>query len=163
MRQCIKKAYQKHFVFEFEYRAKGKGYWTYEYMVLQLKDFADCFRVLYPHIKFVFMLDHSCGHGKQREDGLNAANMGKSFEGTQAKLQDTHIKEEKGYLGPFPSILKVSDVQQMIFDPTDDGPFWVDAGTQGKKRNDVLVSGRQKKREYIKDELQKMLLEKDLP
>jgi hypothetical protein len=50
----------------------------------------------------------------------------------------------------------------MIFDPTDDGPFWIDADTRGKTRNDVVVSGLQKKRKYTKDELQKMLLEKGL-
>jgi hypothetical protein len=32
------------------------------------------------------MLDHSYGHDKQREDGLNEAYMGKIFGGTQAKL-----------------------------------------------------------------------------
>jgi hypothetical protein len=84
------------------------------------------------------MLDHSYGHEKQREDGLNAANMGKSFGGTQVKLQDTYMKEEKGYLGPFPSILKVGNVQWMIFDPTDDGPFFDGCRHTGKnkKRHD---------------------------
>ncbi len=78
---------------------------------------------------------------------------GKSFGGTQAKLPITHIKEEKGYLGPFPSILKVEDVQWMIFDPADDGPFWMDADTPEKTRKDVIVSRMQKKRKYTKDEL----------
>jgi hypothetical protein len=53
-------------------------------------------------------------------------------------------------------------VQQMMFDPTDDGPFGMDADTRGKTRNDLIVSGAHKKREYTKDELQKMLLEKGL-
>jgi hypothetical protein len=131
-------------------------------MVLQLEDFADCLRALYPHIKFVFMLDHSCGHDKQRKDGLNAANMGKSFGGTQAKLRDTHIKEEKGYLVPFPATLKVGDVQHMKFDPTDDGPFWMDAATRGKTRKDVILSGAKKKRMFRKDELRQMLIAKGL-
>jgi len=57
-----KKFTESPFIFEFEYGAKGESYWTYEYMVLQLEDCADCLRALYPHIKFVFMLDRSCGH-----------------------------------------------------------------------------------------------------
>jgi hypothetical protein len=102
----------------------------YEYMVIQMEDYAYFLRVLYPHLKFVFMLDYSCRHDKQKKDGLNAANIGKSFRGTQANLWDTHIKEEKGYLRPFPSILKVR-VVQMTFTPIDDG-FFGRIQTQGK-------------------------------
>jgi hypothetical protein len=50
-----------------------------------------------------------------------------------AKLRDTHIKEEKGYLGPFPATLKAGDVQRVTFDPTDDGPFWMDVVTWEKQ------------------------------
>ncbi len=97
-----KKLTESLFAFEFEYGAKGESYSTYECMVLQLEDCADCFRVLYPHIKFVFMLDHFCGHNKQREDVLNVANMGKSFGGTQAKLLDTHINRRRVILDSSP-------------------------------------------------------------
>ena len=46
-------------------------------MVLQLEDCVDCVTVLYPKIDFIFLFDHSRGHDKQREDGLNVDNMGK--------------------------------------------------------------------------------------
>jgi hypothetical protein len=131
-------------------------------MVLQLEDCADCLRALYPNIKFVFILDHTCGHDKQKEDGLNAANMGKSFVGTRAKLQDTHIKEEMGYLGSFSATFKAGNVQHMTFDPTDNGPFWMDVRTWVKTRRDVILSRTQKKRMFRKDELQQMLITKGL-
>jgi DNA-binding transcriptional regulator YhcF (GntR family) len=69
------------FVLEFEYGINAQGYWSYEHMVMQLEDCIDCLTVLYPNIDFVFLLDHSCGHDRQREDGLNVAKMSKSFWG----------------------------------------------------------------------------------
>ena len=53
-------------------------------------------------------------------------------------------------------------MQRMTFEPTDDGPFWMDAATREKTRKDVIVSGTQKKRKYTKEELQQMLLAKGL-
>ncbi len=63
------------FVLEFEYRINAQGYRSYEHMVMQLEDCIDCLTVLYPHIDFVFLLDHSCGHDRQRDDGLNVAKV----------------------------------------------------------------------------------------
>jgi hypothetical protein len=50
----------------------------------------------------------------------------------------------------------------MTFDPTDDGPFWMDAATREKTRRDVILSGTKKKRMFRKDELQQMLITKGL-
>jgi hypothetical protein len=58
------------FVVEFEYGANNEGYWSYEHMVLQLEDCVDCLQVLAPQFDYLFLFDHSCGHDKQREDGL---------------------------------------------------------------------------------------------
>jgi hypothetical protein len=69
------------FIREFEYGSKGEGYWSYEHMVIQLEDCIHCLKVLYPQYDFVFLLDHSCGHDRQREDGLNAGKMSKMFGG----------------------------------------------------------------------------------
>ncbi len=55
-------------------------------MVLQLEDCIDCLKVLAPDFDILFLFDHSCGHGCQREDGLNIENMSKSFGGKQAYL-----------------------------------------------------------------------------
>ena len=103
------------FIREFEYGAKGEGYWSYEHMVIQLEDCIDCLKVLYPQYTFVFLLDHSCGHDRQREDGLNAGKMSKSFGGRQKKLRDTAIKQENGYLGPYNRTLRVGDVRRCAF------------------------------------------------
>ncbi len=52
-------------------------------MVLQLEDCVDCCTVLYPEHDVLFMLDHSCGHDRQRQGGLNVENMNKSFGGNR--------------------------------------------------------------------------------
>ncbi len=113
------------FVVEFKYGANNEGYWSYEHMVLQLEDCVDCLQVLAPQFDYLFLFDHSCGHDKQWEDGLNMENMTKSFGGKQAHLHDTLIKECNGYLGLFPKILRPGDVQSMVFKESDIGPFWL--------------------------------------
>jgi hypothetical protein len=62
------------FILEFEYGASGEGYWVYKHMVLQSEDCTDCQKVLYPEHEFLFLLDHSCGHDRQRNDGLKVEN-----------------------------------------------------------------------------------------
>ncbi len=110
---------------KFEYGAKAEGYWVYEHMVLQLEDCVDCIKVLYPEHNFICMLDHSHGHDRQREDGLNVENMNKSYGGNKSKMQGTYIPQEKGYLGPYPCKLHPGDTQSMVFLSSDDGPFWM--------------------------------------
>jgi len=39
-------------------------------MVLQLEDCVDALKTMYPKFDFLFLFDHSCGHDKQRPDGL---------------------------------------------------------------------------------------------
>ena len=100
-------------------------------MVLQLEDCADVLTILYPDMEFIFLFDHSCGHDKQREDGLNVENMAKGYGGKQNKLRDTKILTKIGYLGDFPSILKEGDTQRMQYSEEDNGPFYL---TQKKER-----------------------------
>jgi hypothetical protein len=85
------------------------------------------FKVLYPNLAFLFMVDHSCGHDRQREDGLNVEQMNKSFGGSQAKMRDTTIAEQKGYLSTYlhSKMLKPGDIQTMVFHQHDSGPFWM--------------------------------------
>ena len=71
------------FVFEFDCGANLEGYWMYQHMVLQLEDCIDCLKVLYPQFDLLFLFDHSCGHNRQEEDGLNVENMNKEFDGAQ--------------------------------------------------------------------------------
>ena len=56
-------------------------------MVLQLEDCIDVLKVLYPQFDFLFLLDHSRGHGRQKEDGLNVEQMTKSYGGAQKRLR----------------------------------------------------------------------------
>ena len=94
-------------------------------MVLQLEDCVDVLKYLYPQYDFLLLFDHSCSHDKQREDGLNVENTSKSYGGKQSTLQPSLIKEEHGYLGKFECTLKPMDTQFMVFQPSDDGPFWM--------------------------------------
>jgi hypothetical protein len=52
------------FMIEFKYGVNAQGYWSYEYMVMQLEDYIDCLKVVYPEIDLVSLLDHLCGHGQ---------------------------------------------------------------------------------------------------
>jgi hypothetical protein len=90
---------------EFNYGAHNESYWSYIHMVLQLEDSVDCIQVLAQNLDYLFLLDHSCGHGKQREGRLNAEKMSKNWGKTSILIYDNVIKENKGYLGPFPKML----------------------------------------------------------
>ena len=113
------------FVREFEYGANSEGYWTYQHMVLQLEDFVDVIKVLYSQYQFLFLFDHSCGHDRQKEDGLNVERMTKLFGGAQKRLRSTVIKQAQGYLGPYAPTLEPGNTQTMVFNAEDVGPFWM--------------------------------------
>ena len=65
------------FVTFFDYGKNKEGYWTYDHFVLQCKEVLDCLQVLYPQFDFGFSVDHSCGHDRQKLDGIcfNAMNV----------------------------------------------------------------------------------------
>ena len=111
------------FILEFKYGAAKEGYWSYEHIILQLYDCIDVLKCLYPQYDYLFVFDHSCGYDKQREYGLNAENMSKSYGGKQSLLHTTLIKEASGYLGAFQCSLKPGDTQFMSFQPNDGRPF----------------------------------------
>jgi hypothetical protein len=71
-------------------------------MVVQTEDCIDVMMVLYPSYDYLFLFDHSCGHDKQRDDGLNVENMSKSYGGKQCMIRPILIKEETGCLGTYP-------------------------------------------------------------
>jgi hypothetical protein len=48
-------------------------------MVLQMEDCIDVLKVLYPSYDVLLLFDHSCGHDRQRDDGLNVENMSKGW------------------------------------------------------------------------------------
>ena len=73
-------------MFHFDYGANQQGYWDYDRMVLQLEDCVDVVKVLYPDHDYLFLFDHSCGHDRQREDGLSVTRMSKYYGGKQASM-----------------------------------------------------------------------------
>jgi hypothetical protein len=105
----------------------------YNHMVLQLEDCVDCLKVVYPHLDFVFLFDHSSGHSKKRCGGLDAGQMNSGFGGSQPPTRNSMIIHADGYLGPNDSILSVGMEQSMSFESTDVGPFWMTA-TEGNDR-----------------------------
>ena len=131
-------------------------------MVLQLEDCIDCLKLLYPHYDYLFLFDHSCGHDRQREDGLSIEKMSKSYGGTQKRLRDTKIKQQVGYLGPYSPSLNVGDVQSMWFKPGDIGPFWMSATEWEEKQHDKVIGGATITRQFTKTELIAKLKEKGI-
>ena len=89
---------------------------------------------LWPEYEYVFLFDHSCGHDRQRPDGLTTIGLNKGFGGAQARMRDSKIEE----VGPnrTPLTLKVGDVQQMQFKIDDVGPCWMSAAQRESSRND---------------------------
>jgi len=92
-------------------------------MAIQLEDCVDCLRVLFPEHDFVFLFDHSQGHSKKRTGALQASAVNLKFGGEQPIMRDSEITE--GCLGVFAPKLKVGDVQKMVFQSSDAGPFYL--------------------------------------
>ncbi|CAB1112955.1 unnamed protein product [Ectocarpus sp. CCAP 1310/34] len=79
--------------------AAGKdGYWGYDQFEEQVEDVMDVLEHIDPDMQIVFEVDHSSGHGKQREDGLHVSNMNVKYGGKQKVLRDSVMTEE--CLGP---------------------------------------------------------------
>ena len=132
------------FCLEFEYGATAEGYWTYDRMVLQLEDCADVLKALHPEFDIVFLFDHSCGHDRGREDGLNVSGMRLGYGGVQRVMHSREIKAEKGYLGTHHRTLNVGDVQHMVFREGDDGPFWLTPEQKLERMHSVYEDMEQK-------------------
>ena len=117
----------------FKYRKEKAGYWGYNHMVVQLEDCADCLRILFPGIVngmykylFNFEFDHSSGHSKNRINGLSCAKSHVNLEygKKQSKMRATLIQSKEGFLGDVkePGMLKVSNIQMMVFQSNNNPP-----------------------------------------
>ena len=147
------------FVQEFEYGVNSAGYWTYEHMVIQMEDCTDVLQTLYPEFDIMFLFDHSCGHDRQRPDGLNPLKMGKYFGGKQPIMRDSIIKSQE-FLGPhLPRPLTVGTTQRMFYLPTDMGPFHLSAERKEQNKFDRRT-GNVVKKKRNKNELQNLLQQK---
>ena len=127
------------FLVFFEYGENREGYWAYNNMVLQFEDAVDVLKVMHPSYDFVFLFDHSAGHAKQRPDGLNQHRMNRSYGGKTVPMRSTVIKQEEGYLGPFPRMLGPGDTQFLIFSASDTGPFWMSDAEREESRFDKFL------------------------
>ena len=99
------------------------GYWNYNHMALQLEDLVNCLVPMFPDHDFVFLFDQSSGHGWKQKDGLNEKTMNFDWGGSSPAMHDTQLKESD--LGPYhhPDRLNVGDVQWLVYNDTDRGPY----------------------------------------
>ena len=98
-----------------------EGFWNYDQMALQVEDIYDVLATKFPGYDILLLLDQSSGHGRMREGTLNVNTMSVRWGGCQEKMRDTIIKE----VGPYPSILQIGDIQRMVFEEQDSGPFYL--------------------------------------
>jgi hypothetical protein len=146
------------FVRYLEYGSNNNGYWSYESMVLQLKDCVDCLKEFYPTFDFIFLFDHSNGHDRMKPDGLNYRRVRKYFVGKQAKIRSSKLTDKncfgKYHDASYP--LQFGDKQDMVFSETDEGPFYLSREEKEKRKYDKKT-GKTRKRYILKDNLVKML------
>ena len=94
-------------------------------MVLQLEYCTDVIIDLHPEFDILLLFGHSCRHYRVREYGLNVKRMCSGYGGlSHLEMNPTKIKQESGYLGPCPHIVESGQVQHMIFQDNNNGPFW---------------------------------------
>jgi hypothetical protein len=110
----------------------------------------DCLVTLLPDFDHLLLFDYSSGHSKKRVNGLDANGMAKYYGGNQSTLRDAPIYQEEGILGPFQRKLAVGDVQKMVFQDTDDGPFWLSPADRVAKRMDATRPNTQETRDKTK-------------
>ena len=110
----------------------------------------------YSHFDFVFLFDHSCGHDRQRPDGLSVTKTNVFFGKGQPKMRESTIEAEQNYLGPFERTLNVGDKQSMIFNDGDVGPFYMTEAERANRREDRFT-GTSKTKKRLKSDLQKEL------
>jgi len=122
----------------FQYGTNKERHWNFDQIALQFKDCVDCFEVLHgKEFKSCWIFDHSCGHDRGREDGLNISNMGVKGGGKQATLCDSKIIADNEFLGPHNLLLKVKNIQQFNFQEGDDGPYYLNTIQRDLRKNNV--------------------------
>jgi hypothetical protein len=138
--------------------ANNEGYWNSFHMSLQFEDVVDCLQVLYPDFDFVFLFDHSQGHGRKRDGALSAIHMSRTYGGAQPIMRDSIIAKTEGFLGPHLPKLKCGDTQSMVFKPEDTGPWYLSNEQRVAQRKDK-ATGRSRRVERSKKQLTKALLD----
>ena len=75
----------------FEYGVNREGYWTYTTFAEQVTDVMLLCEWLYPGYQLALKVDHSAGHAKLKDDGLNVGNMNVNWGGKQQHLHDSKV------------------------------------------------------------------------
>lgn len=102
------------------------GYWNSQTMLSHLEAHLHCASLRYADFQILYYFDWSSGHAAMPPGGLHAPSMNATYGGKQKAMRPTKILAEKGYLGAYShdSMLKVGDVQHMVFQPNDPPPFY---------------------------------------
>jgi hypothetical protein len=142
------------FIRYFQFGANNEGYWSYEHLIVQMEDCVDVLRGVLDFKKYEirFMVDHSCGHDRQRDDGLNVIHMNKDYGGKQRMMHHTKITED--ILGPHHPLLQSNEVQYMSYRTSDEGPFDMDPEERKILKDQDLVGSKfvmKGRKELIKD------------
>ena len=127
----------------------------------QLEDCVGVIKVLHPHFDIMFLVDHSCGHDRQRPDGLKVTALNKLFGGEQPLMHPTIIEKEDGFLGLFECDLKVGDVQPLVYPndcPNELGPYWMTMDKREARRNNRTDPDKIEKKIRNKARLSEALL-----
>ena len=114
-----------HVVAYFDYGANKEGYWSYEDIIVHLENCLGILKTLFlPEVCAVqILVDHSCGHNRQREDILDVRSMNSGYGGAQRIIRLSIMKEV--CLGKFNPTLKIGNQQQMLCQATNDGSFYM--------------------------------------
>lgn len=137
-----------------EVGANCQGWWNGANMHLQLEDFGDCCKVLYPGYTVLFFTDWSQGHSRKRPDGLDATRMNKGYGGAQIKSHESHLHRK--CFGPhtYPGMLSkpsnsTSTVKQSFcFQDSDEGPCYMSHQQQQENKYDRVIPGKYMKSHF---------------
>jgi hypothetical protein len=93
----------------------NEGYWDYDQFAIQVTDLMDTIEAIYGNMQMVIEVDHSSGHLKKKENGLDVGAMNLYFGGVQrSNMRDTIVTED--YLGNEPGrSLQPGDIQHKNF------------------------------------------------
>eukprot|EP00957_Ditylum_brightwellii_P178318 13581203-Ditylum_brightwellii.AAC.1 len=89
-------------------------------------------------------------------DALNVNVINVGYGGVGKLMHDSLLSEKDDFLGPFPAMLKVGDMQSFAFKPSDDEPFWIAPAQRIKLHFDVKVrktKPRTKNQNKLKQEM----------
>ena len=142
------------FIRYFQFGANNEGYWSYEHLIIQIEDCVDVLRGVldFNQYEIRFMVDHSCGHDRQRDDGLSVCHMNRDYGGKQRMMHRSKITED--ILGPHNPLLQCNEVQYMNYRSSDEGPFDMDPEERKILKDQDLVGSKfimKGKKELLKD------------